>query len=316
MSSQPNIIEHISFLNDKYVYPAFITIFMKVCRIYNTISDYSIYLYKSNENIRTIVDEVCYLSTSTYSFMINRKTEPRDPVWFCYSWLTLNEHRLTKYYNYNEEYSQFFTKYFCNDLFEFYPDCDAMYAMRYLESINSYIAKKPDAMLPLLVIKAISPENHTFFSVCRAKSPLAPFIYKKSSAKFISIEYTHPEMTDAIELKLDDGYYIYGNELFTPAFVLRLLEHQSISYFFDNRYKIRILDSDCSMIDFGVENHLLLSEEGYRMMIDEDNQLREVDVDDESSGSSDAVSDEEPLIIDPSNNIGSLYTPFEFGYKR
>jgi hypothetical protein len=229
--------------------------------------------------------------------------------------LTPNEHRLTKYYNYNEEYSQFFTKYFCDDLFEFYPDCHSAYAMRYLQSINSYIATKPYAMFPLLVIKGISPENRSFFSVCRAKSPLAPFLYKKSSAKFISIEYTHPEMADAIELKLDDGYYIYGNELFTPAFVLRLLEHQSISYFFDNRYNIRILDSDCSMIDFGFENYLLLSEEGYRMMIDEDNQLREV-VDEGSSGSSDSVSDEEPLIIDPSNNIGSLYTPFEFGYKR
>jgi hypothetical protein len=166
---------------------------------------------------------------------------------------------------------------------------------------------------PLLVIKTITPENVPFFSVRNAKSPMAPFVYRKSSSKFVSIEYTHPEMAEAIELTLEDGYYIYGNELFTPAFVLRVLEYQSDSYFFDNRYKIRILDSECSMVDFGFETHLLLTEDGYIMKTTEDIQSND-DGDDADNESSD--SDETPLFVDPSNNLGSLYTPFEFGYRR
>jgi hypothetical protein len=169
-------------------------------------------------------------------------------------------------------------------------------------------------MYPLLIIKTITPENVPFFSVRNAKSPLAPFTYKKSSAKFISIEYTHPDMTEAIELKLDDRYYVNGNELFSPTFVLRLLEYQSISYFFDNRYKIRILDSECSMFDFGFETHLLLTEHGYVMKTTEVIQSN-YDNDDGYVESSDD-SDETPLFVDPSNNLGSLYTPFEFGHRR
>jgi len=313
-----NFIEYISFYTETYIYPALITVFMKACRMYNTVADYLISFYNTNENVKTIVDEVEYKATQVYSFMINRKTAPRDPIWFCTAWLTPNDISLTRYYNYNEEYLHFFTKYFCNDLFEFGPDCHSEYAIRYLQSVNSYLEKKPLTMYPLLIIKTITPENVPFFSVRNAKSPLAPFTYKKSSAKFISIEYTHPEMTEAIELKLDDGYYVNGNELFSPAFVLRLLEYQSISYFFDNRYKIRILDSECSMFDFGFETHLLLSEHGYVMKTteviqsnDEDDGDDGDDADNESTDS-----DDRPLFVDPSNNLGSLYTPFEYGHRR
>jgi hypothetical protein len=244
---------------------------------------------------------------------------PRDPIWFCNVWLTPNDKSLTRYYNYNEEYLQFFTKYFCNDLFEFGLDCNPKYAIRYLQSVNSYLEKEPDVMYPLLVIKTITPENIPFYSVRIAKSPLAPFAYKKSSAKFISIEYTHPDMTHSIELKLEDGYYVDGNELFTPAFVLRVLEYQSDSYFFDNRYKIRILDSECSIIDFGFETHLLLKDDGYLIIDDihaDDDDEDEMDGYSESSDSSQKDSDESTLFVDPSNNLGSLYTPFEFGHRR
>jgi hypothetical protein len=307
-------IEFVSLYTENYLYPAFLFFFMKACRIYNNVNDYCIYLYDTNEIIRNTVDDIQYNVSVGYSFIINRKMEPKENHWFSTSWITPNDSSLTKYYNYNEEYSNFFTKYFCNDLFEFGHDCSSEYAVRYLQSVNFYLEKKPLAMYPLLIIKAITPNNVPFFSVRNAISPLTPFVYKKSSTKFISIEYTHPEMSEAIELKLDNGYYICENELFTPTFVLRLLEHQSKSYYFDNRYKIRILDSECSMIDFGCETYLLLNRNGYILMTDE-NIERENDVNG-YTGSSEEDSDETPLIIDPSIDLGSLYTPFEFGYRH
>jgi len=70
------------------------------------------------------------------------------------------------------------------------------------------------------------------------------------------------------------------------------------------------------MIEFGFETHLLLSEDGYVMIVNEDIQQKE-NSDDEDDGyvESSDDSDERPLFVDPSNNLGSLYTPFEFGHK-
>lgn len=310
IESFTNCLEFISIYTETYIYPACLFVFMKACRGYNILNDYCIDIYESNDTVRIVVDHVQYKITSAYSFMINRKMEPNELHWFSTSWLTLNNKSLTRYYNYNEEYANFFTKYFCNDLFEFYPGCQSGYAVKYLESIsNDFIQRHPNVLFPLLVIKTLSITNRAFYIVRNASSQLAPFLYKKSCTRFISIEYTHPEMVESIEIKLDDGFYISGNELFGPAFVMRLLEHQSSSYFFDTRYKIRILDSDCSMIDFGFETHLLLTSDGYTMVVNEMDGYM-------GSSEEDVDVDVNPLVIDPSIDLGSLYTPFEFGFRR
>ena len=62
----------------------------------------------------------------------------------------------------------------------------------------------------------------------------------KSEVSFLYIEYTFGNKS--IPLNISDDYMYIGNELFSPAFVLRLLEHQTDYYDFDRDYKITILD--------------------------------------------------------------------------
>jgi hypothetical protein len=80
---------------------------------------------------------------------------------------------------------------------------------------------------------------------------------------FLSVEYTHTEMGEAIELKMDAGFFREGNELFTPAFVLRMLEYQHIAYYFDDDYKVRIMDTNCNIIELDSNTYIVITETGY-----------------------------------------------------
>jgi hypothetical protein len=63
------------------------------------------------------------------------------------------------------------------------------------------------------------------------------------------------------------------------------------------------------MIDFGFETHLLLTSDGYTMVVNEMDGYM-------GSSEEDVDVDVNPLVIDPSIDLGSLYTPFEFGFRR
>jgi hypothetical protein len=72
-------------------------------------------------------------------------------------------------------------------------------------------------------------------------------------------------MAESIEIKMSPEWFIINNELFTPTFVLRMLEYQSQSYLYDNEYKIRIMDSECNIIEFGAEQYLFITKENYEI---------------------------------------------------
>jgi len=243
-------------------YPMAIWIFMKTCRLYNMIKDGANEVYKSNETIRNSVDEVAYQYQSVYSFVTNQKIEPRETIWLSNCWITPNMSSLTKYYNYVENNGHFFTRFFSNDLFD---EGFSHYAIKYLEAICNRNESKSESYKidPLIVIKTLSPDDRIFYIVRRAIIPLAPFLNKRSINKLISVEYSHPDMNDTIELVMNDEWFIQGNELFTPTFVLRMLEYQSKSFLYDNQYKIRIMDSECNILEFGADRYMLITADGY-----------------------------------------------------
>jgi hypothetical protein len=67
---------------------------------------------------------------------------------------------------------------------------------------------------------------------------------KPFTNRFLSIEYTHPEMAKSIVMDLHKGYWLTGNHILSNVFVKRWLEYQPLSYQFDQRYNIKILDGD------------------------------------------------------------------------
>jgi hypothetical protein len=84
-----------------------------------------------------------------------------------------------------------------------------------------------------------------------------------SNIDFVYVEYKHPSILKEIELIIPRGYYLVGNELFSPAFILRMLQMQSTYFVFDERYSIRIMDHEVKTIHFGPESYVLIQKDDY-----------------------------------------------------
>jgi hypothetical protein len=82
---------------------------------------------------------------------------------------------------------------------------------------------------------------------------------------------------------MDDNWFIVGNELFTPSFVLRTLEYQPKYFLFDKGYKIRIMDTECNIREITADEYILVDK--YTMITKHD------DVFSEDEGMYDADSD-------------------------
>jgi len=85
----------------------------------------------------------------------------------------------------------------------------------------------------------------------------------KSNVVFVYIEYSHSKISYTIELIIPEGMLIIGNELFSPTFVLRLLQHQSKTYFFDLDYKLNIIDHNIRNIVLSSNNYILFDKDTY-----------------------------------------------------
>lgn len=83
----------------------------------------------------------------------------------------------------------------------------------------------------------------------------------ESSVKFINIEYTHSSLEKAIDLTLEKGAYMTGNELFSPVFVLSALQNQSEPYHFDMEYELKFIDSDVNHFSVHSNQYVLIDSE-------------------------------------------------------
>lgn len=89
--------------------------------------------------------------------------------------------------------------------------------------------------------------------------------FLKSDIEFTYMEYSHPNMNYTIELVIPEGIWIVGNELFSPAFILRLLQQQSRYYSFDMAYKLNIIDHEIQDIILSFDKYILLDKYSYEV---------------------------------------------------
>ena len=116
-----------------------------------------------------------------------------------------------------------------------------------------FVAKTPDFYF-----------SRTFFP--GYKPSLENIVKEKCNFEFTYMEYTHPKMMYVVELILPNGIWMVGNELFTPAFILRLLQHQSSYYYFDLDYKINIVDHNIHNTTLSSSSYILLDKDTYHMI--------------------------------------------------
>jgi len=127
-----------------------------------------------------------------------------------------------------------------------------------------------------------------------------------STIDFVYVEYKHPCILREIELVIPRGYYLVGNELFSPSFILRMLQMQSTYFVFDNRYSIRIMDHEVKTITLGPENYILIQKDDYVIKKRIEEMIKEEDDVEEDYL---IFSDEEPTIPFTMHGIMSILFP-------
>jgi len=105
------------------------------------------------------------------------------------------------------------------------------------------------------------------YKVSRAKASRKPQTYdlEMSKVRFLSVEYTVPQSTPGVSLKVPVEMCMQGNELFSHAFVRRLLEYQPEPFEFDFNYRLKVLDGEVNEIELVNTQYIVLGETGYEV---------------------------------------------------
>jgi hypothetical protein len=106
-------------------------------------------------------------------------------------------------------------------------------------------------------------------------------IPKLSTISFSFIEYCHPKMVKPLEIFLPSDFYTIGNELFTPAFVLRQLELMNCYFIFDNDYEIHFIDHDIVEKHLKFNEYIVIEENGYKTILKEEEEDEEEEEEEE-----------------------------------
>lgn len=86
-----------------------------------------------------------------------------------------------------------------------------------------------------------------------------------SQVSFLSVHYEHPDLPNGLRLIIDPQYMMVGNHLLDRVFVLRLLSYQYNrgNYVFDDRYSLKIMDSNINICTVRSDQGVVLGEKEY-----------------------------------------------------
>ena len=200
-----------------------------------------IYLFNIYVDLYIWIHKQGFMHSSNVKYI-----EPSHKEWICISSLFFN-------HSYD----------ICNTLIEDYKDIETEYKDYCGKTKNIYPFDTYEVREHLFVSK----KNDTYFIRTffpgYKPSGIIDIIQPRSNIEFIFMEYTHPKMTYTIELQIPNSMWIIGNELFTPAFILRLLQQQSTYYYFDLDYKINIMDHEIKNTIISYQSYIVLGKNNY-----------------------------------------------------
>ena len=261
------------------------SVFMKLFDAYVTthmhVSSGCQYAYINFPIVRIAVDHLVYYSTYFIGLIEGYKVEPIQSNWVSTHILIRNNHLFKgNKYIHIENYQMVTT--------DLNPDCSynskiengVMYFYNILQSLIASLMHVVDA---IVVMK--DGNRYIIRSILNKQTE---FQHKASKSVFLSISYKHPDMEKPIAIEIPESMYQVGNVVFTPMFVKRYLEYQSLSYVFDEKYTLDIIDNDMNMLTMNSKQFGILTEEGWNI-VDISKELKS-----ESKGESDEQLNTEP----------------------
>ena len=241
-------------------YFSLVQTFLYLCSLWNSFCDKMREIYEINPNLKKVVDVLITGYNHTYCILTGQKKEKTELPWLSYSWIEPNDYSLTDEYSYQEKFHNFFATVIGNSLLS-----DQLEYARMCISMMSLNTKSSEEH-PLIIFKAEDECEDPFYIVRIGKREITKLTYDKSPAKFLLVEYIHPQMEEAIEIKVSTEWCVIGNELFSPTFVLRALQYQSKFYVFDNMYTIRLMTETCEQYELGADMYVRINETGFEVV--------------------------------------------------
>lgn len=132
----------------------------------------------------------------------------------------------------------------------------------YIHDIDIHSKVETEVTEQLVIIKR---DNYYYTNRLVYPSAFLSLSSKLSTISFFLIEYKHPKIQNEIQLSLPREMMIIGNCLFSPAFVLRLLEHQSEIFWFDFDYQLVLVDNSLVSITLDAHHYIHLYENNYEI---------------------------------------------------
>jgi hypothetical protein len=210
-------------------------------------------LYDQNELIRVPTDFIIWSYEMIEVMRIRHRQEPTSTRWLnvCLSGrLNSGSHVGKTLYNFTESY---------NKMDDLTDKDDMIQAFEEALENNADIYKDDDTIVLM--------KWDGLCKVSRVTTPVKPQTYdlEKSTVRFLSVEYTVPQSNKSVVFKVPAEMYLQGNELFSHAFVRRLLEYQPEPFEFDFNYRLKIMDNEIKELELNNTQYVILGENDYEV---------------------------------------------------
>jgi hypothetical protein len=247
------------FLNGPFVQSIAVSCILFIGRMQANGYFFLKHLYDRNELIRFPTDFVLWTYETIELMNIRHRQEPTSTRWLnvcSSSRLTRGAYIGKTPFTFAESYNKM------NDLSE---KEDMIQAFEVALDNNGEFAQENKEYIANDTIVVM--KFNGAYKVSRATHPVKSQTYDlvKSKVRFLSVEYNVPQSTTSLSLKIPVEMSIQGNELFSHAFVRRLLEYQPDSVEFDFNYRLKIMDSDVNEIELNNTQYIVLGETSYEV---------------------------------------------------
>jgi len=237
--------------------------------LYYSIADTNIrkiatHLYNNNRFIKDGVDNSAYFLKFAHANINNMDIEPLATNWICTSLLLKRD----PYKYIGDSYSLIESYEYMNTNSVNPEKPDQFYIDNYKElyTCGKSVLNSHKYIEEALVTMKIGDKYIQHICFDNSKQTLAEDFSlpsRKLRYKFLSIEYTHPNMKKSVVLTLDENMYHENNEILSASFIMRLLKHQKEPFVFDENYALKIMDSNINNIVLKSNEYLILGKMEY-----------------------------------------------------
>jgi hypothetical protein len=218
--------------------------------------------FDKNSFVNNSFEYACYCIEYLKSITLGYRIEPFNNNWVSISYIDQTEYdKFTLSFTFDETYDEidnirFFEN---NNVIDYFTEFQDWY------NTAKTILLKDKKVYDCLI--SMRMDDKYIYKVCDMDSESYDVLpCELSKVKFLSIEYTHPEVLKPIILEIDKNAYLVGNEILSCTFVKRALEYSFNVKNFDTDYVLRIMDNNLKTFELKSNEFIILEKDSYKII--------------------------------------------------